>query len=945
MTNRGENQLFADVASQGEVECLGLHFSSLAERREHFSRILKEKLRDGDLRAIEGYPLAEDETVLRLSDPPHYTACPNPFVADFVQQFSRPYDVETDSYHREPFATDVSEGKNDTIYMAHSYHTKVPYKAIIPYILHYTEPGDIVFDGFCGSGMTGVAATLCGQPDADIRASVEARMSNFKWGPRLAVLTDLSPAASFIAYNYNTAVDVGQFVTETKAVLRRVEDACGQLYRTSIPGVSPSLDGSKSRGRINYMVWSEVFTCSNCTERLVFWDHGIDKTNGKLSINSSFPCPKCQTELSKRAMESVFETSFDPLTKQMHRHKERVPVLISYLSGKSLGKKSVDEADLRLLSEINLGAADTLLPLVPLPNGTLSTFNRKNGMTYLHHYYTPRNFLTLSKMVSECQGDLWRQLMLIVQSVSVRLCSMLTGYQLGKRGNVPMTGTLYVGSLVAEANPLKSFEGKVRDFTKVFSALGQRNVVGCGSSTDLRHIPSNSVDYIYTDPPFGDNLNYAQLNSLWDAWLACMTNAKREAIVDRGTGRNLEFYEDTLKACIRELNRILKPGRWMTVVFHNSKNAVWNAIQLAIWESGFVVADVRTLDKKQGTPKQVNSQNAVKQDLVISAYKPSVQMEQRLELEAGTPDSAWDFIRTHLRQLPVFVSKDGQSEVIAERQNYLLFDRMVAFHVQRGVRVSLSAAEFYAGLEQRFPFRDGMYFLPDQAAEYDKKRMTVKEVLQLQLFVSDEASAIQWLKQQFTKKPQTAGDLNPKFMKEIGGWQKNEKMLELDELLEQNFLRYDGKGEVPSQIHSYLSSNFKELRNLAKDNQALKAKARDRWYVPDPNKAGDLEKLRERALMREFWEYVPAVYKPAKLKSQVSFLPGREPKPAPIPTGKKMKVIRLEAVRVGFKYCWQNRDYLTIIAVARRIPENILREDSKLLMWYDQAVTRTRGDQ
>jgi hypothetical protein len=240
---------------------------------------------------------------------------------------------------------------------------------------------------------------------------------------------------------------------------------------------------------------------------------------------------------------------------------------------------------------------------------------------------------------------------------------------------------------------------------------------------------------------------------------------------------------------------------------------------------------------------------------------------------------------------------------------------MVAFHVQRGVTVPLSAAEFYAGLEQRFPVRDGMYFLSDQAAEYDKKRMTVREILQLQLFVSDEASAIQWLKQQLTRKPQSFQDIHPQFMKEIGGWQKYEKPLELSELLEQNFLRYDGKGDVPSQIHSYLSSNFKELRNLEKDDPSLKAKAKDRWYVPDPNKAGDLEKLRERALMREFEEY-------------------RESKQ------KRLKVFRLEAVRAGFRKAWQEREYATIIAVARKIPENVLQEDAKLLMWYDQALTR-----
>jgi len=353
---------------------------------------------------------------------------------------------------------------------------------------------------------------------------------------------------------------------------------------------------------------------------------------------------------------------------------------------------------------------------------------------------------------------------------------------------------------------------------------------------------------------------------------------------------------------------------------------------------------VRVLDKQQRSFDAVNRSGAVDQDLVISAYKPNGGLEDRFKLEAGSADGVWDFIRTHLKQLPVFVSKDGQAEIIAERQNYLLFDRMVAFHVQRGVTVPLSAAELYAGIAQRFSEREEMYFLSEQVAEYDKKRLTVREILQLEIAPCDEATAIEWLRQQLNKKPQTAGELKPQFMQEIGGWQKTEKLLELDELLEQNFLRYDGKGEVPNQIHSYLSTNFKELRKLPKDDESLRTKGKDRWYIPDPNKASDLEKLRERSLMKEFWEYLPAGYKPAKPESQDGFIPGLEPKLMPVPKGKKMKVIRLEAVRVGFKYCWQNRDYCTIIAVAQRIPENVLQEDPKLLMWYDQAMTRTGGE-
>ena len=213
---------------------------------------------------------------------------------------------------------------------------------------------------------------------------------------------------------------------------------------------------------------------------------------------------------------------------------------------------------------------------------------------------------------------------------------------------------------------------------------------------------------------------------------------------------------------------------------------------------------------------------------------------------------------------------------------------------------------------------DGMYFLPDQLAEYDRKKMHSGSIEQAVMFVKDEATAIQWLHQLIKEKPQTFQDINPQFMQQLGGWSKNEAQLDLRELLHQNFLSYDGKGPVPEQIHAYLSSNWKELRNLPKDDPALVTKARDRWYVPDPNKAGDLEKLREKALLKEFEEY-------------------KEVK-------KKLKVFRLEAVRVGFKKAWQERDYTVIVAVADKIPNNVLEEDPKLLMWYDQAVTRMGGE-
>ena len=919
------------------VECLGMTFENDEKRREYFLKKLQEELKDPDFRMIEGFPIGEDKDILVLSDPPYYTACPNPFIEDFIKHYGKPYDQDTDDYRREPFAADVSEGKNDPIYNAHSYHTKVPHKAIMRYVLHYTEPGDVVFDGFCGTGMTGVAAQLCGdkttveslgykvEKDGTICEQETDQNGNSLWAPfsnlgsRRTVLNDLSPAATFIAYNYNTPINIHAFEHEAKRILKEVEAECGWMYETSHTD-------NKTVGRINFTVWSDVFICPECSQEVVFWEAAVDKVAGK--IFDKFPCPSCNTRLTKRTIGRAWANRFDRAVNQPIRQVKQVPVMINYSVGKKRYEKKPDDRDLAIIEKIELDDVPYWFPTDAIMFkgerwGDTWRAGVHAGITHAHHFYTKRNLWVLAAVWDRIHLISHNEAyaLMLAHSAANPYTSKLRRFRADKRGGGPLAGTMYVASLITPPNVKLTIERNVDFVLKALFKLQNTTPMGIvtTNSSTYQIAPENSADYIFTDPPFGDNLMYSELNFLWESWLKVFTNNKLEAIENRSQGKDLLEYQRLMTSCFQEYYRLLKPSRWLTVEFHNSRNSVWNAIMEALQIAGFVIADVRTLDKKQGTFKQVTAAGAVKQDLVISAYKPNGGLENRFKLSAGTEEGVWDFIRTHLKKLPLFVSKDGRSEVIAERQNYLLFDRIVAFHVQRGVTVPLSAAEFYAGLEQRFPSRDGMYFLPDQAAEYDKKRMTVKEILQLQLFVTDEASSIQWLKQQLTKKPQTFQDIHPQFLKEIGGWQKHEKPLELSELLKENFLSYDGKGEVPSQIHSYLSSNFKELRNLAKDDPALKAKGMDRWYVPDPNKAGDLEKLRERALMREFVEY-------------------RESKQ------KRLKVFRLEAVRAGFKKAWQERDYGTIIDVASKIPEKILQEDPKLLMWYDQALTRSGGD-
>ncbi|MBU1206626.1 MAG: site-specific DNA-methyltransferase [Proteobacteria bacterium] len=903
------------------VECLGMTFPNDEERRNYFLEKLREKLKDPEFRTIEGFPIGLDEDILALSDPPYYTACPNPFIADFIKHYGKPYDP-SESYSAKPYAGKLAATRNNPFVNAHSYATKVPHQIIAKLILHFTYPGDIVLDAFGGTGMTAVAGQLCADPktltDIDI---VNHRHEGFQAeddngfrgaGTRHVITGDICPAATFLAANFNLPFVPAEFEREVKRIRKAVDDECGWMHETR--------HGRSQGGRMFCTLWSDVFVCPECGGEIIFWDAAVDLEAS--TITDDIKCPHCDATSTKRRLDRAWVTKYDKHLQNPVKQFKQVPVLILYEHDGKRYEKVPEQADLELINKIEEYEIPHWIPTDRMPAGEETRRNDDIGLTHIHHFFTRRNLAALACAWAQANSLRTKFMLTSMMYKSSLLCApLMSNYFAAKKGEArggwvgkERSGTLYCPSIHSEVSIWSQIESR-HVAVQVTAASAFLPAISTASATDIR-IPDNSIDYVFTDPPFGGNKMYSELNFVWEAWLKVCTDNTLEAISNSAQHKGLFEYEALMKAGFSEYYRVLKPGRWITVEFSNTSNAVWNALQNALGAAGFVVADVRTLDKKQGSILGYTTATAARQDLAISAYKPNGGLETRFALEAGTEEGVWDFVRTHLNQLPVFVSKDGQAEVIAERQNYLLFDRMVAFHVQRGVTVPLSAAEFYQGLAQRFPERDGMYFLPEQVAEYDKKRMTVKEVLQLELAPSDEHSSILWLRQILKNKPQTFQEIHPQFLKAIGGWQKHEKPLELSELLEQNLLRYDGKGEVPSQIHSYLSTNFKDLRNLPKDNESLRAKGKDRWYVPDPNKGGDLEKLRERALLREFEDYRQA-------KQRL------------------LKVFRLEAVRAGFKNAWQERDYATIIAVARKVPENVLQEDPKLLMWYDQALTRT----
>ncbi|MCL4552881.1 MAG: site-specific DNA-methyltransferase, partial [Candidatus Marsarchaeota archaeon] len=428
-----------------------------------------------------GFPKGEIKDIMVLSDPPYYTACPNPFIGDFIKYYGRPYDPN-EPYHREPFAADVSEGKNNPIYNAHSYHTKVPHKAIMRYILHYTEPGDIVYDGFCGTGMTGVAAQLCGDrrvaselgyligEDGTIKDTDGNEVS--KLGARRAILNDLSPAATFIAYNYNTPVNAVEFELEAKRILAEVEQECGWMYFTlhtpkteqmaqaqdllkSKKPAEWSKDESLPFVRINYTVWSDVFVCPECTNEVVFWEAAVDKAEGK--VLDEFSCPHCSALLTKRRMDRAWATIYDGAIYETIQQAKQEPVLINYSSGKKRFEKRPDEFDRALIDLIDRTDIPYWFPTDRMPEGDEARRNDGIGLTHAHHFYSKRNVKSLAFALSRVVGsryyDLWQALLRGSTSYSTKMVKVNVPRLLGGGGLFSfgaVTGTLYVPSLLGE---------------------------------------------------------------------------------------------------------------------------------------------------------------------------------------------------------------------------------------------------------------------------------------------------------------------------------------------------------------------------------------------------------------------------------------------------------------------------------------------------------------
>ncbi len=873
------------MGNNGPVNCLGMTFENDDARRKHFLGRLKEYLADPEFRKQSGFPTATDEVILRLSDPPYYTACPNPFLREFVAHHGTTFDEKTDDYHRIPFSGDISEGRTHIHYRAHGYHTKVPHLAISPFILHYSRQGDVILDGFAGSGMTGVGASFAaGRGPLKDRKTVERHLSrngkeHTDWGKRNVVLNDLSPAATFIAAGFNLSFDYEKFTDAAESLMDAVEKECGWMYDTN------HIDGRV--GKIEYTIWSEVFTCPHCTGEIIFLDASLDPET-KNSLDS-ISCTHCSAKLVKgrnatkpnsNDLLRLMETVIDPATNEPWRRIKLVPWRIVYkLEGdKTPYEKVLDDNDRDVLKRIEEGQWPQEVPTNKFPIEEMYHGSRlePKGFTNIHHLFLPRAAKALASAwrIANAEPDRsTRRMLLWFVEQAIPGMSLLNRYQPNSRGQVNRMLSLvyYVGSRVAEVRPKYILSGKLNRLKtlKENPRFSDSTAISTGDCSSMP-IDDNSIDYIFTDPPFGANIFYADLNLLVESWHGVTTSTAEEAIVDKKKDKNTGDYQDLMTACFAEYHRVLKPGRWMTIVFSNSHASVWNAVQAAILRSGFAIADTALLDKRQGSFRQVTS-TAVKEDVLISCYKPRTSLTEVV----GSVDveTMWTIVSEHIASQPVWLGSKSIFSINIERTTDRLFDRMVAIHLVRGYQFPIDKNTFTNDLVNRFVEREGMWFVPSQVPEFERHILSVDRSTGILPVFVDRKTAISWLRYTLASTPMTLQTLRPRYFEAAGSWSdKVEKVPELTDLLQDHFV----EGE------------------------------NGRWKVPDPKKEAELERARKTRNLKRFNELVASK--------------GR------------IKEVHADVILVGFAKCFEDNDLETYSSIRKRLPASVL-DDEQVSMY------------
>lgn len=546
----------------------------------------------------------------------YYSSGPNPNLRRFVEEHATPYDPETDDYNAPPFDQPIKTTKATAIYHMHTYWSKKPPNAIRQYIQHYTQPGDIVLDPLCGSGTSALAALIEG---------------------RDAVAIDLSPIATFIAKHYCTPIDVSDLQNAFERLQARVTPEMDWLYETRC-------DRCDGRATTGYTVYSYVFQCPRCLEKVPLFDcvEAMGQT-AKGKPKKIKVCPYCHDR-----------GQVEEISTRRHKRFEPVPVLVSYLCQEGCKPKRArrrhndpdpkkraffEKYDLGKLREIEAREIPHWVPPHRMMNVDSDTepWGDKwragtSSFRTVAELFTKRNLWALAaykQAIDSIEGVDLRVLLswaLLKSSKMMRYCSDGIGRITSGTYYVPqISRDSHVPSYIAEAfKDIRTHHAAKAELLPKKDSLPV--IISTQDARDLQAIASNSVDYVFTDPPYAGKVQYGELNFVWEAWLGFDTHwHDEEIIVNETRGTTDVDWARMMHQAMSECHRVLKPGRWISLCYHDTSEGTWQLVQDFMTEIGFIPEQVESalfIDTSQKTLNQLFADKVTRRDLVVNFRKP-----------------------------------------------------------------------------------------------------------------------------------------------------------------------------------------------------------------------------------------------------------------------------------------------------------------------------------
>ena len=545
----------------------------------------------------------------------------------------------------------------------------------------------MVFDGFAGSGTTGLGALLCENPPDELRAEARRIGLNVQWGARNAVLYELGALGAFVGQTLTNPPEPRLFRRAAEEILRDVEADYGWVYGAT--------DTDGLAGTIRHTIWSDLLLCPACLREVSLWDACVSFDPPQIA--SAFICPVCLCEASRDIVERVTVSVTDDLVGERRILRARRPVYVYGSTGKRRWSRSATPHDLSLLAQVANEPVPEAVPEVEIPWGDLYRRGYHQGLTHLHHFYTPRNLLVFARLWERCASyggavaDALRFWLLSYNSSHATLMTRVVAKS-GQKDLVvtsAQTGVLYVSGLPVEKNLLFGLRRKLSTIVSAFTAIhGRKGKVGVHQHSSCSvDLPDHSVHYAFTDPPFGGNIPYAEVSFLNEAWLGRYTERNEEVTISRAQRKTVTEYQELLNGALSEVYRILKPSGRMTLVFHSASAEVWNALQTAYSNAGFGVVYAGVLNKTQRTFKQITSDGSVRGDPVLLLQKQSAAVAIQIP-------TVWS-VAERLRAAAA--RTDDPGEQTAQR----LYSRLVSYYLTRHQQVPLDAGEFYQWHQKR----------------------------------------------------------------------------------------------------------------------------------------------------------------------------------------------------------------------------------------------------